>query len=295
MDINFELYKMFYHAAKESNFSEAAAKLFITQSAVSQGIKKLETKLGLRLFLRKKRTLHLTKEGEILFSHIKQAYNLIKSAEAKLEEVNNLSAGEVRIGASDTVCKYFLLSPVEKFNAEYPRIKIQFFNRTSPQIREALHNGLLDLGIVTVSGREDRFNLTDLYAVEDIFVAGKRFASLEEKPISLEELSRLPLLMLDKKSSTRSLLNAFLSAQGIEIIPEMELESVDFLVELAKIGLGVAHVLKDSARQAICDQQLFPLRLTTKLPTRELGIITPKGVPLSQAAQKFIDLLLIKE
>lgn len=295
MDINFELYKMFYHTVKAGSFSAAAKALFISQSAVSQGIKNLETKLGTRLFLRKRspeRSLRLTAEGELLFSHVKQAYHLLKAAEGKLGEINNLNAGEVRIGASDTVCKYFLLPQVKKFNREYPRVKIQFYNRTSPQIREALANGVIDFGIITVTNLEDRFVVSDVYEVEDIFVAGKKFSHLQGRRLAWQELSQLPLLMLDKKSSTREMLDHFLAAEGLVSIPEMELESVDLLVELAKIGFGVAHVLKDSAAEAIAEGTLFPIKFQTNLPKRKLGIITPKDVPLSRAAKTFVNLLL---
>ncbi|HHU52091.1 MAG TPA: LysR family transcriptional regulator [Firmicutes bacterium] len=295
MDVNFELYKMFYHTVKAGSFSAAAKTLFISQSAVSQGIKNLETKLGTRLFLRKRapqRSLRLTTEGELLFSHVKQAYHLLKAAEEKLGKINNLTAGEVRIGASDTVCKYFLLPQVQNFNAKYPGVKIQFYNRTSPQIREALRNGLLDFGIITVKEREDGFKVTDLYEVEDIFVAGRKFSHLQGRLLPLQKLSELPLLMLDKKSSTRELIDDFLTAQGLKVTPEMELESIDLLVELAKIGFGVAHVLKESAAGAIADGVLFPVRFRTGLPKRKLGIITPKDVPLSRAASTFIELLV---
>jgi DNA-binding transcriptional LysR family regulator len=114
MDVNFELYKIFYHAAKYKNFSDAAKQLFISQSAVSQAIKNLEEKMGSALFYRKSRSVELTQEGTLLFSHVEQAYNFLKTAENKISQMQNMDCGEVRIGVSDTICKYYLISYLGK-------------------------------------------------------------------------------------------------------------------------------------------------------------------------------------
>ena len=150
MDVNFEWYKIFYYAAQSENFSEAARQLYITQSAVSQGIKNLENKLGVTLFDRNSRRARLTPEGKLLFSHISQAFNYIKTGEKKLAELHQLGTGEIRVGASDTVCKYYLIPYLREFNRRFPNIKIQVINRTSPQIVELLEKGSLDCGIITM-------------------------------------------------------------------------------------------------------------------------------------------------
>ncbi len=109
MDINFELYKVFYFVSKTLSFSEASSKLFISQSAVSQSIKTLEEKIGCQLFFRNTKRVRLTREGDILFKHVEQAYNFIKAGERTLEEMHSLEQGDIRIGASDTICKYYLM------------------------------------------------------------------------------------------------------------------------------------------------------------------------------------------
>jgi DNA-binding transcriptional LysR family regulator len=291
MDINFELYKIFYQAAVSANFSAAAAKLYISQSAVSQAIKNLEDKLGSQLFLRRTRQLKLTREGELLLSHIGQAYNLIKAAENKLGEMQNLESGEIRIGASDTVCKYYLLPYLEHFSQSYPKIKIQFLNRTSLQLIEALKNGMIDFGIVTLPVTEVNLSVDELTSVTDVFVAGDRFAALKGQKVSWEELSHYPVLLLEKSSATRRNLDNFLKRQGTAIVPEVELESVELLVEFAKIGLGIAHVLKESALDDINNNRLFIVEMAKELPKRKLGLVTNKNMPLSEADKRFIEQL----
>jgi DNA-binding transcriptional LysR family regulator len=293
-DINFELYKIFYHAAKCESFSKAASQVYISQSAVSQAIKNLETKLNVQLFLRKTRRLQLTSEGKVLFSHIEQAFNLIKFGETKMAEMTSLDAGEIRIGASDTVCKYTLLPFLQQFNQQYPKIKMKVINRTSHQITGLLENGAIDLGIITLplkdAGDLSHIAVHDLFSATDIFIAAPKFAELQNKTTSLAKLGGYPLLMLEKTSATRRNFDDFLENLGIPIFPEIELESVDLLVEFARIGLGVAHVLRDSALTGIKNGEIFEVKTDPVIPARKLGVITLKKIPLSQAGIKFIEL-----
>lgn len=291
MDINFELYKIFYFAVASGSFSNAAEKLFITQSAVSQAIKNLETKLGVTLFFRQSRNLKLTPEGEMLFTHIEQAYNFIKTGEQKLTETQNLDLGEIRIGASDTVCKYFLLPYLENFHRLYPKVKIQFINRTSPKILENLKNGTIDFGIVTLPLNHKNVITQELTTVTDIFVAASKYAELRGRKIKIADLAGFPLLLLEKASATRLNFDAFLERNKITLVPEIELESVDLLVEFARIGLGVAHVLRESAIPAIEQGELFEVKVEEEIPKRRLGLATIAQVPLSKAAQVFVEML----
>lgn len=295
MDINFELYKIFYLTAKNQSFSEAANFLFITQSAVSQAIKNLETKLGVQLFFRKTRHFKLTPEGELLFTHIEQAYNFIKIAEQKVSETQNLDYGEIRIGASDTVCKYHLLPYLKQFNLLYPKIKIQFINRTSGQILEILKKGSLDFGVVTLPVSTKNFTVREFVNVEDIWVAAPKYNFLRDELISITELIKSPLLLLEKSSATRRNLDLFFQEQGVKVIPEIELESVDLLVEFARIGLGIAHVLRESAIESMARGELFEIKPKEQIPKRKLGIASIDNLPLSQAAERFLELIIHKK
>lgn len=288
MDINFELYKIFYHAARAASFSEAAKILFITQSAVSQAIGNLEDKIGSRLFVRKSRSISLTKEGEILFKHIEQAYNFIKTAEEKIADMQNLELGEIRIGVGDTNCRYFLVPYLRDFIRKYPNIRFKVINRTSPQIIETLKKGQIDFGLVTLPVSDTSVVTQDFISVEDIFVASGRFHELKDKEISLSELSKYPLLLLQQDSSTRRNLDITFKNHNVELVPEIELESIELLLEFARIGLGIAHVLKESAGELMKSGELFAVKTRETLSSRKLGFVFMKDVPLSQASMEFI-------
>ncbi|MFZ5639853.1 MAG: LysR family transcriptional regulator [Bacillota bacterium] len=293
MDISLELYKVFYYVAKTLSFSGASGRLYISQSAVSQSIRLLEEKMQCRLFIRNTKQVKLTQEGEILYKHVEQAFNFIKAGERGISEVHSLKQGEVRIGASDTICKYYLLPYFQKFNRLYPQIKIRVTNRTSPVCMELLGNGSVDVSVVNLpeKGVDKNMSVKKVRTVQDVFVAGKSFTHLKNKTVSLKELAHYPLLMLEKNTTTRNFIDAFLEKKGVRITPEIELGSVDLLVELAKIGLGISLVIKDYIEKELAEKEVFILKIKEKIPQRSLGIITNINVPVPVAAQKFIELL----
>ena len=116
MDINLELYKVFYYVAATLSFSEASKHLYISQSAVSQSIKALEKKLGQPLFIRSTKKVLLTPAGEVLLKHIEPAINLISRGEEQLTDTESLGLGQLHIGASDTICRYFLVPYFKQFH-----------------------------------------------------------------------------------------------------------------------------------------------------------------------------------
>lgn len=288
MDINFELYKVFYTAARSGSFSAAARELFISQSAVSQSIKSLEESTGSPLFIRGPRNVKLTSAGEMLFSHVEQAYSLLKAAENKMLEMQSLSLGEIKIGVGDTILRYLLIPFLQQFITDYPKIKIQIINRTSPGIIDSIKKGAVDFGIVTLPVEDKDIETAAFREVEDVFVASSRFNELNGKSVNMDELSALPLLLLQKESSTRRNLDKYFSSNGLNIIPEIELESMELLVEFSRIGLGIAHVLKESSAAQVSNGELFILKLTEPIPKRRLGVAKLRNVPLSSAASEFV-------
>ena len=144
LDINYELYKVFYYVATTLSFSEASKLLFISQSAVSQSIKVLEKKLGITLFIRSTKRVQLTPEGETLLRHVEPAINLIARGEAQIMEAGTLGGGQLRIGASDTICRYFLVPYLNRFHRSFPNVHIKVTNQTSTQCVDLLESGQVD-------------------------------------------------------------------------------------------------------------------------------------------------------
>ncbi|PTV93916.1 DNA-binding transcriptional LysR family regulator [Halanaerobium saccharolyticum] len=291
MALNYDLYKVFYQVADNLSFSQAAKKLYISQSAVSQNIKNLENELNTELFIRSTKKVKLTKAGKILFEHIEPAFNLIASGEESIKEINALKRGEIHIGANDTISKDFLLPYLNKFHQLYPEIQIQITNRTSSTCIELLQQNKVDLIISNLPNPKitEEMKVQKIYSFNDIFIAGNEFEEIKEQQHSLKMLKNYPLLMLEPKTTTRKFLDSLLAEMGTEITAAIELGSVDLLIEMAKIGLGIAFVPEYCLNLETDD--LFEIKIKEKLPARELAVVNNKNIPLSNAAEKFLQLL----
>ena len=244
MDINYELYKVFYHVAVTLSFSEASKQLFISQSAVSQSIKVLEKKLNQNLFIRSTKRVQLTPEGEILLRHIEPAINLIKRGENQIMEANSLGGGQLRIGASDTICRYFLGPFLSRFHREFPGIHIKVTNNTSIGCVDLLESGQVDLIFSNYPNSRlgNAGHMTKVRSFQDVFIANRNYFNLENQKLSFRELLNYPILMLDRKSTTNEYLHALFQQHQLDLVPEIELSSNDLLLDLATIGLGIAFV-----------------------------------------------------
>lgn len=291
MDINYELYKVFYHVASTLSFSEASKQLFISQSAVSQSIKVLEKKLNQTLFIRSTKKVQLTPEGEILFKHIEPAMNLIRQGENQLLEARSLGGGQLRIGASDTICRYYLVPFFQEFHRKYPNVHIKVANQTSIACAKMLENGQVDFIITNYpnSSLSNVQSIRSLREFSDVFVANPEHFPLGGRKIGLQELQTYPILMLDRKSTTSEFLHHMFQKNQLDLVPEIELTSNDLLIDLARIGLGIAFVPDFCIPKD--DKELFVLDLEETLPKRQIVVAHNENLPISQAAKQFMEML----
>ncbi|QNK56875.1 LysR family transcriptional regulator [Paenibacillus sp. PAMC21692] len=290
--INLEWYRVFYWIARTGSLTKAALRLHITQPAVSQTIKQLENALGGPLFFRTSRGVTLTNEGAILYRQLEQAFAAIEVGEKSIADMNRLHSGEITIGASDTLCKHYLLPYLEMFHERYPGVRIGVTNRTTPETLALLKEGRIDFGIVSLPASDPTIHFKSSVPLQDCLVGGKQYAELAAgPPLTLEALGGLPLLMLEEGSSTRRFLDAYASGHGISLQPEFELGSVDLLVQFAQSGFGAAFVIRDYVKKELDSGSLVEIPLQLPLPERHIGIATLRGVPLSSAGKTFLDML----
>ena len=134
MAVKLELYRVFKEVAETGNITAAAQALYISQSAVSQSIKQLESELQTRLFSRNSRGVTLTGEGKLLYEYVRSAIGLLENGEDKLSQTRQLQMGQLTIGASDTVTSLFLLPYLDQFHKQYPAIHIQIISGRSHKV-----------------------------------------------------------------------------------------------------------------------------------------------------------------
>ena len=291
MDINYELYKVFYHVAATLSFSEASKQLFISQSAVSQSIKVLEKKLNQTLFIRSTKKVQLTPEGEILLKHVEPAINLIQKGENQLLEANTLNGGQLRIGASGIRPSDYLIPYLNRFHKAYPNVHIKVTNQTSIECAHLLENGQVDFIITNYpnSGLSNSQNVRVINEFHDVFVANQEYFPLKGETVSLQKLQTYPILMLDRKSTTSEFLHHMFQREQLDLVPEIELSSNDLLIDLARIGLGIAFVPDFCIPEN--DKDLFIVKLTEKMPARQMIVAYNESLPVSQASKQFMDMM----
>ncbi|MCI5740645.1 MAG: LysR family transcriptional regulator [Lachnospiraceae bacterium] len=291
MDINYELYKVFYYVASSLSFSAASKQLFISQSAVSQSIKTLEKKLGQPLFIRSTKKVQLTPAGKVLLKHIEPAMNLIQRGENQLLDSTTLGLGQLHIGASDTICRYFLVPYLKQFHKKFPNVPIKVTNATSLSCVDLLEQGKVDL--IVTNFPNSRLNHSYIQKTvlnfSDVFIANPSYFDLTTQEVSLADLQQYPILMLDRKSTTSEYLHNLFLQHQLELVPEIELSSNDLLIDLAKIGLGIAFIPDYCLTRQSRD--LFVLSTKETMPTRQLVASINPNLPVSPSTEEFLKLL----
>lgn len=293
MNIDFELYRIFYTVANHKNITKASEELNISQPAISKSIKNLEEQLGGQLFVRTKRGVILTEEGREFYNYIKQAIEYISNAENKFTELINLETGCIKIGISTTLTKEFLLPYLEEFHRLYPKIDIQIITNMSSELFSKLRNGLIDIIILNLNeknyGRD--INIKKCKKITDCFVANKAYKDLINNEISIKELNKYPLILQSKGSNTRQFLDDFAKENNTILKPNIELASYTLVVEFTKIGLGIGYVTKDYVKEKLKNQQLYEIKLKEKIPSRYIGIATSNNHLPNFSTKKLIEII----
>ena len=290
MAVRLELYRVFLEVAKQGNISAAAQNLFISQSAVSQSVKQLEEQLQVRLFSRSTRGVSLTSEGKLLLEYVSHALGLIQSGEEKIAASRQLLTGELIIGASDTVTKTYLLSRLEAFHKDYPDIRIRILNGTTSMVLDYLHAGQVDIAFASEAPDETVYSVRHCVDTHTIFVAAPDYLEFD-KVYTMEEIAALPLILLERKASSRVYVERYFQEHGVQIHPEIELGSHNLLISLARIGLGVACVTEEFSLSGLSRGVIVPLKTDFEIPPRAVTMCTLQGVTPTSAANRFMDFI----
>lgn len=290
--VNWEYYKVFYYVATAGSVSEAARQLNLSQPAVSQSIRNLERTLGTQLFTRASRGVSLTGEGQMLKTYVSKSYEQLELGEEKLRQMRNLEAGEITIGASDMTLQFYLLPYLEQFHEKYPGIKINVTNAPTPETIRNLEEGKIDFGVISSPFVPEEFMETvTVREIEDIFVAARRYTGIKNKMLDIGDLKNYPLIFLEKNTSSRSYIDAFLKEWGVEPAPEFELATSDMIVQFALRNLGIGCVVREFAQPFLDSGKLFELRFKTMIPKRHFCVARAGNHMMSQAAANLYQML----
>ena len=296
MNIDFELYRVFYVVANHKNITKASQELNISQPAISKSIKNLEEQLGGELFVRTKRGVVLTEEGKEFYSYIKQAIEYINNAENKFTDLINLQTGCIRIGSSTTLTKEFLLPYLEEFHSLYPKIDIEIITNLTSDLIPKLKLGLLDIVILNLTDKRygDDIELFKCREIHDCFVVGKKYKELKDKELSLKDLANYPLMFQARGANTREFLDNYLRSNNVTLKPNIEPASYSLEVEFTRIGLGIGYVTREYIQKYIQDEELFELNIKEKIPPRYVGFALSKNHVPNFSTKKLIEIITKK-
>lgn len=290
MNIDFELYRIFNQVANAQNITVAANQLHISQPAVSKAIKTLEDQLGGKLFVRTKKGVIKTPEGEELHKYIKSGIEFIRDGENQFTNMVNLEYGVIKIGISRTLVEYYLLPHLKEFHEKHPNIKIEINTSVSSQAIIKLRDGLLDF-IVTnlpITSHSD-IESVDLLSIQDVFVASPNL----DVPdcIKLCDLNRYPLILQPKGNTTRDYLDSVLAQYNVFVEPEMTLASYGLVNSLTKVGYGIGYQVESFVEKDIKENKLKIIKTDPEIPKRHIGLLIKKNSEPSFAAREFIKYL----
>ena len=288
MNVDLELYKVFYVVAKHKHMTKASEELHISQPAISQSIKKLEGQLGGTLFLRSNKGMGLTEEGKMFYEYVKGALELINNAENEFTSFKDLSKGEIKIGCSTTLTKLVLMNALKDFHLDYPNININITNDLTSNLINDLKLGKLDFVIFNESNiKEANLNLEKIKELKQGFIYNPEF--YDDNINNFEDLNNVPLILQKEESNSRKLLDYIALQNNVKLIPKMEVVSQELITEFTNIGLGIGFAIIDLAKRNY--KNLKELNINKKIPNINIYLATNKSVSLTFASKMFIKYL----
>ena len=291
MTQNLSSYWIFYTVANAGNISKAAKELYISQPAISKSIQKLEESLNCKLFSRSSRGVILTDEGTLLYDHVKEAFETLSLGEDKLKRSIELGVGHIQIGVSSTLCKYILLPYLNEFIHQNPHISISISCQSTNETLRLLDENKIDIGLIGKPESLKGFIFDHLSDIEDIFVATPEYlANLAERGVEKDEvLEHATLMLLDKNNITRRYIDDYFQENLINVSDTINISDMGLLIDFAKIGVGVACVIKSFVSRELVKGKLEEIPLEISIPKREVGFAYKENAKHSKALETFID------
>lgn len=288
------LYHIFYTVAQCGNISAAAKKLYISQPAVSKSISRLEENFASPLLIRSSRGVTLTENGRLLYRQLETAFQAIRQGEEMISKNDLLGAGSLSIGVSTTLCKYVLLPYLQDYIAENPYVKVSLSCQSTYETISALESGTLDLGLVGESERleSSHLNFLPIREIHDIFVCSPEYlhklGGSGEGCSSQVLLEQGTFLLLDKNNVTRQYMDKHMLLQNLTMEHQIEVTTMDLLIDFARIGLGIACVIGEFVQQELKEGSLVECSIREPLPPRRMGFAYPKSGKPSAAMNAFL-------
>ncbi|MBM7599385.1 DNA-binding transcriptional LysR family regulator [Virgibacillus halotolerans] len=266
--MNYERLRTFMAVAEKKSFSEAGKILFVTQPTITSQIKALEEELHTKLFERTTKKVEMTQSAVILYKYAKEIIRLSDSAQKEILKIEDMIHGDLSMGCSLTIGEYILPKYLKQFKDMYPLIQMSVEISNSNNIITSIKDQFIDVGLIETPIDDPEIMVEPFLEDELILIASPNYFSNNEITISIEQLKRTPLIVREKGSGTRAVLEQYLNQAGMSIDRlnvVMELGSTEAIKAAVESGLGVSIVSKNAI---IKEQQL---KLLTAYPIKNIS------------------------
>lgn len=288
-NVNLEYYKIFYYVATYQNLTKAAKILCISQPAITQSIKRLENQIGYSLFFRTKQGMQLTDAGLILFDHLKYPMENILNSKSILDKSLNKDDIVIKIGAGNTIVKYYLIDIIKNMTKKYPKLRFEIVDDSSHQLINLMDENLLDIAIFNapINTTHDH-PITLIEEIEFAFLAHKDLIKDTKKTYTLKEITELPLVIQKGSSNSRRFLDKLFNDNHTELNSTYELLTYSLVVDFIKSGLAIGFVNKDNFQEELKNKEIVELKIDIPIPKRRIELAVNRQIKNNKYIDEFI-------
>ena len=289
-DINLNLYKIFYEVAQSENISHASKKLYLTQSAISKSIKKLEDELDTKLFYRNSKGVKLTDKGKELVFYVEKAFNNLIIAERTMIESKTLNKGKISIGVPSQIGTFYIFDKIAKFYQDYPNIEITIISKTTTQLLKLLESHEIDFIIDTspINTSINNIIIKELKKVQNCFVTKYDTNININKIKDLNDISKYPLVLPIKGTTNRKDLDKLFEKNNIELNKVINIHTSEMIVGAIKKDLGIGYLIYDIIKENVINNEFKIIKVKEQLPKTIINLVYIKKY-LPMAPKFFIE------
>lgn len=291
IDINLNLYRIFYIVAQSKSFSDASNKLSISTTAVSKNINQLEDLLDTKLFHRESKGVRLTAEGNEFFKYIDECFTSLDIGEKLLLQKNDFSTGQIVIGCPSHIATFYLMDYIEKVKQDYPNLKVK---------------------IVSGANAEELIGLLEAHKID--FIIDSTYMEILYNNIIVEEIKKIPNILISKipkeidnikeleefkyilpyeyTYTTKKLIDC-LKQHDTSIKANTEIDITELRINAVKRGIGIGYVMKDAVKEELEKEEVYEVKIPIELPYSTLKLIYLDG-QLTKVDKEFIKKYLNK-
>ena len=286
-----ETLKVFCDLVESRSFSRAAIRNYITQSAVSQQIKNLESRFETQLLRRDGRSVTPTTAGRKFYDNARAILDKYEHLQQEMKSIGQGVAGSIRVATIYSVGIYEMSVVVKSFLKIYPKVKLHVDYSKGAQVYEDCLHGVIDLGIVPYPEARKGLRIIPLPADKLVLICAPEHPFAQRSYIEISELEGQSFISFEKGLASQRAMERIFQENNIHVNAVMEFDNIETIKRSVEIGAGVSIVPFMSVQKEVQNETLFQVHFTDKNFYRPLGIIVRRKQSLSRAARKFIELM----